>query len=107
LPVPQAYYSFVMAHAPYVYVDPAVGPDLVWGRAAFSAAFAIDFLYEAYFDSQFDQQSSEIEAKIVALADWILTQQSLDSQSLTADLKAPKTVAAITVWMLPVFCLPC
>jgi hypothetical protein len=76
--VPEAYYQFVMDYAPYVYVIPESGPDLVWGRAAFAAAFAVDCLFEAYFDPQFDGRSAEIEAKIVALADWILTQQCTD-----------------------------
>ena len=79
MPVPEAYFNFVMDYAPYVYVTPEVGPDLTWGKAAFSAAFAIDFLYEAYFDPQFDDRSSQIEAKIVELADWILTQQITNS----------------------------
>ena len=78
--VPDAYYQFVMDYAPYVYVVPSSGPDVEWGRAAFAAAFAIDFLFEAYFDPQFDDRSAEIEAKIVELADWILTQQCTDSQ---------------------------
>ena len=77
--VPDAYYQFVMDYAPYVYVIPESGPDLSWGKAAFAAAFAVDFLFEAYFDPQFDGRSAEIEAKIVALADWILTQQCTDS----------------------------
>jgi hypothetical protein len=78
--VPDAYYEFVMDHAPYVYVIPESGPDTEWGRAAFAAAFAIDFLFEAYFDPEFDDRSSEIEAKIMELADWILTQQCTDSE---------------------------
>ena len=78
--VPEAYYQFVMDYAPYVYVVPESGPDMEWGRAAFAAAFAVDFLFEAYFDPQFDARSSEIEAKIVELADWILTQQCTDNQ---------------------------
>src|SRR4030042_2932389 len=77
--VPEAYYQFVMDYAPYVYVVPEVGPDLEWGKAAFAAGFAVDFLFEAYFDPDFDDRSAEIEAKIVELADWILTQQCLDS----------------------------
>ena len=81
MPVPEAYYSFVMDYAPYLYVTPEVGPDLTWGKAAFSAAFAVDFLYEAYFNPQYESQSTEIEEKIVNLADWILTQQNTDSQS--------------------------
>jgi hypothetical protein len=78
--VPEAYYQFVMDYAPYIYVIPGSGPDLEWGRAAFAAGFAVDFLFAAYFDPEFDARSSEIEAKIVALADWILTQQCTDSQ---------------------------
>ncbi len=81
MPVPEAYYDFVMDYAPYLYVTPEVGPDLTWGKAAFAASFAVDFLYEVYFDPQFDNRSSEIEAKIVELADWILTQQNTDSQN--------------------------
>jgi len=76
--VPDAYYQFIMDNAPYVYVIPESGPDMEWGRAAFAAAFAIDFLYEAYFDQEFDDRSAEIESKIVALADWMLTQQCTD-----------------------------
>src|SRR3990170_7322909 len=78
--VPEAYYEFVMDHAPYVYVIPESGPDTEWGKAAFAAAFAVDFLFEAYFDSDFDDRSAEIEAKIVELADWILTQQCTDNE---------------------------
>lgn len=80
--VPEAYYEHVMDYAPYVYVVPEVGPDLSWGKAAFAAAFAVDFLFEAYFDPQFDARSTQIEAKIVELADWILTQQCTDSEKL-------------------------
>jgi hypothetical protein len=79
VPVPEAYYQFVMGYAPYLYVTPEAGPDLTWGRAAFAAGFAVDFLYEAYFDTQFDNRSDEIEGKIVELSDWILTQQITDS----------------------------
>jgi hypothetical protein len=78
--VPDAYYQFVMDYAPYVYVVPETGPDPEWGRAAFAAGFAVDFLFEAYFDPQFDARSAEIEAKIVELADWILTQQCTDTE---------------------------
>jgi hypothetical protein len=79
--VPEAYYDFVMDYAPYLYVTPTGGPDLTWGKAAFAAAYAVDFLYEAYFDDQFDGRSSEIEEKIVQLANWILTQQNTDNQT--------------------------
>ena len=78
--VPDAYYQFIMDYAPYVYVIPESVPDPQWGRAAFAAGFAVDFLYEAYFDPQFEARSAEIEAKIVELADWILTQQCTDSE---------------------------
>jgi hypothetical protein len=78
--VPEAYYQFVMDYAPNVYVVPESGPDLEWGKAAFAAGFAVDFLFEAYFDPEFDARSGEIEAKIVELADWILTQQCIDTE---------------------------
>jgi hypothetical protein len=78
--VPDAYFQFIMDYAPYVYVVPGSGPDMEWGKAVFAAAFAGDFLFEAYFDPQFDGRSAEIEAKIVELADWILTQQCTDNQ---------------------------
>ncbi|MBC7129731.1 hypothetical protein H5T51_00735, partial [Candidatus Bathyarchaeota archaeon] len=54
------------------------GPDPDFGRGAFPAAFAIDFLYEAYSSAQFQSRRSEILAKIVELADWLLTQQCTD-----------------------------
>jgi len=73
--VPQAYYDFIMTHAPYVYVVPGSGPDPTWSRAAFAAAFALDFLTEAYNDPQFTGQKTDIYSKVVSLADWLLTQQ--------------------------------
>jgi hypothetical protein len=82
MPVPQAYFDFVMQYAPYVYVVPSTGPDLMWSKAAFSAGFAVDFLFEAYFDRQFDSQSAEIETKISELADFIVSQQCTDPQRL-------------------------
>lgn len=78
--VPEAYYSFVMDYAPYVYVVPPDTPDATFGRAAFAAAYAIDFLYEAYSAKQFENRKTAIYNKIVNLADWILTQQCTDSQ---------------------------
>jgi hypothetical protein len=54
------------------------GPDPAFMRGAFPAAFAIEFLYEAYSAAQFSARQSEILAKIVSLADWLLTQQCLD-----------------------------
>ena len=80
MPVPEAYFQFVMDYAPYLYVVPGSGPDLTWGKAAFAAGFGVDFLYEAYFDAQFDDRSAQIEAKIVDLADWIVTQQVTDAE---------------------------
>lgn len=80
--VPEAYYQFVMDYAPYVYVIPPDTPDTEWGKAAFAAAFAIDFLYEAYFDKQFEDRRTEINSKIVNLADWILTQQCTNNIKL-------------------------
>jgi hypothetical protein len=54
------------------------GPDPAFGKGAFPAGFAIDFLYEAHSASQFSSKQAEILAKIVALADFILTQQCTD-----------------------------
>jgi len=80
--VPEAYYQFVMDYAPYVYVIPPDTPDPEYGKAAFAAAFAIDFLYEAYSNEQFESRRTEINNKIVSLANWILTQQCTDSGKL-------------------------
>ena len=54
-------------------------PDPAFGKGAFPAAFAIDFLYQAYSASQFASKQTEIRAKIVELADFILTQQCTDN----------------------------
>ena len=50
-------------------------PDTDFGRAAFAAAFAIEYLCEAYFAGQFISSRAAILARIVELADWLLTQQ--------------------------------
>ena len=73
--VPEAYYTFAVDYAPYVYVIPDSGPDTSFGRTVLAAAFAIDFLSEAYSANQFEDRKTEIYNKIVSLADWILTQQ--------------------------------
>jgi hypothetical protein len=78
--VPSAYYQFVMDYAPYAYVIPDSGPDLTTGKAVLAGSFAIDFLCEAYFAQQFESSKTLIYDKIVELADWILTQQCLDSE---------------------------
>ena len=52
--------------------------DKDFGKGAFPTAFAIEFLYEAYSASQFSSYQAEILAKIVELADWLLTQQCTD-----------------------------
>jgi hypothetical protein len=54
------------------------GPDPAFMRGAFPAAFGIEFLYEACSASQFSARQAEILAKIVSLADWLLTQQCVD-----------------------------
>jgi hypothetical protein len=54
------------------------GPDPAFMRGAFPAVFGIEFLYEAYSASQFSARQAEILAKIVSLADWLLTQQCVD-----------------------------
>ena len=76
--VPEAYYQFVMDYAPYVYVIPPNTPDPAFGKGVLAASFAIDFLCEAYSAPQFEDRKAEIYAKIVSLADWVLTQQCLD-----------------------------
>ena len=53
--------------------------DKSFGKGAFPAAFAIEFLYEAYSASQFSALQAAILAKIVDLADWLLTQQCTDN----------------------------
>jgi len=54
-------------------------PDKDFGKGAFPAAFAIEFLYEAYPTFQFSGVQVAILAKIVELADWLLTQQCNDN----------------------------
>jgi hypothetical protein len=54
------------------------GPDTSFMRGAFPAAFAIEYLYEAYSAAQFLSRQVAILAKIVSLADWLLTQQCVD-----------------------------
>jgi hypothetical protein len=56
----------------------AEGPDPAFMRGTFPAAFAIEFLYEAYSAAQFLSRQAAILAKIVSLADWLLTQQCVD-----------------------------
>jgi hypothetical protein len=68
-----------LAYTYYVSKDGLVeGPDPAFMRGTFAAAFAVEFLYEAYSASQFVSKQSEILAKIVSLADWLLTQQCVD-----------------------------
>ena len=68
-----------LANAYYVSKDGTVeGPDTLFMRGAFPAAFAIEFLYEAYSAAQFLSRQAAILAKIVSLADWLLTQQCVD-----------------------------
>jgi hypothetical protein len=54
------------------------GPDPAFMRGTFPAAFAVEFLYEAYSSSQFSSRQAAILAKIVGLADWLLTQQCVN-----------------------------
>jgi hypothetical protein len=55
------------------------GPEPAYGRGVMSASFALDFLVQAYSASQFAGQKTAILAKIVELADWILTQQCVNA----------------------------
>ncbi|MGD6807647.1 MAG: hypothetical protein ACQCN4_11895, partial [Candidatus Bathyarchaeia archaeon] len=77
--VPETYYQFIMDYAPYVYVIPPSTPDLSFGKGVLAASFAIDFFCEAYGAPQFEDRRAAIFAKIESLADWILTQQCLNS----------------------------
>jgi len=52
--------------------------DNSFGKGAFPAAFGIEFLSEAYPVPQFASLQATILAKIVDLADWLLTQQCTD-----------------------------
>jgi hypothetical protein len=54
------------------------GPDQAFMRGTFPAAFAIEFLYEACSAAQFLSRQASILAKIVSLADWLLTQQCVN-----------------------------
>jgi len=56
--------------------------DKDFGKGAFPAAFAIEFLYEAHSAAQFSSQQTAIRSKIIALADWLLTQQCTDNLKL-------------------------
>jgi hypothetical protein len=76
--VPETYYQFVMDYAPNVYVIPPSTPDPAFGKGVLAASFAIDFLYDAYSAQQFEDRKTDIHAKIVDLADWVLTQQCND-----------------------------
>ena len=78
--VSEAYFQFVMDYAPYVYVIPPDTPDPAYGRGVLAASFAIDFLCEAYSAPQFETRKADIYAKIVGLADWVLTQQCFDQE---------------------------
>ena len=59
-------------------------PDKDDGKGVFAGAFAIEFLYEAYGATQFLSRKAEILAKIVELADWVLTQQCVDPAKLAS-----------------------
>jgi hypothetical protein len=68
-----------LANSYYIANDGKVeGPDPAFKRGMFPAAFAIEFLSEAYSASQFSALQATILAKIVELADWLLTQQCTD-----------------------------
>jgi hypothetical protein len=69
-----------LAYTYYVAKGGTVGHgDQEYGKGSFPAAFAIEFLCEAYSASQFASKQAEILAKIVELADWLLTQQCTDN----------------------------
>lgn len=80
--VPTAYFNFIMDYAPYFYYVPGSGVDTEWCRGPAPAAHAIDFLNEAYSDEQFQSQKTNIHNKIVALADYTLSNQCTDDNKL-------------------------
>jgi hypothetical protein len=73
------YLQFILDYAPYLYYIPGTGVDTDAGRGVAAAAFSIDFLYEAYNSGKFPTKETDIYNKIVALADWILTQQCVNN----------------------------
>jgi len=73
------YLQFILDYAPYFYYIPGTGVDTDVGRGVAAAAFSIDFLYEAYNSGKFESEKTTIYNKIVSLADWILTQQCVNS----------------------------
>ena len=90
--VPNAYYQFVMNYAPYVYVVPECGSDPHLGQSSFYGWFRGGFPVRSVLRPPV--RSGEIEAKIVELADWTVTQQCTDSEKHAYDgFKSTETSA--------------
>lgn len=72
-----------MNYAPYFYYLPESGiVDPEWGRGPAPASFAIQFLNEAYCAKEFENEKTAIQAKIVELADYLLTIQCVEDAKL-------------------------
>ncbi len=54
------------------------GPDPAFARGTFAAAFGLEFLCDAYLASQYSSVKPDILAKVVSLANWLLTQQCVE-----------------------------
>jgi hypothetical protein len=79
----RTYYDFLMSYAPYFYYLPDTGNvDPEWGRGPAPASFAIQFLNEAYNAKEFENEKTAISAKIVELADYLLSIQCVDDLKL-------------------------
>ena len=77
------YFDFMMSYAPYFYYLPDTGTvDPEWGRGPAPASFAIQFLSEAYQAKEFENEKTTIYAKIVELADYLLSIQCVDDAKL-------------------------
>ncbi|MBX5327609.1 MAG: hypothetical protein ACQXXH_08300 [Candidatus Bathyarchaeia archaeon] len=79
----RTYFDFLMEYAPYFYYLSDSGIiDPEWGRGPAPASFAIQFLNEAYCAKEFENEKSAVQAKIVELADYLLTIQCVDDEKL-------------------------
>jgi len=79
----RSYFDFLMNYAPYFYYLPDTGTiDPEWGRGPAPASFAVQFLSEAYQAKEFENEKTAVYAKIVELADYLLSIQCVDEAKL-------------------------
>jgi hypothetical protein len=72
-----------MTYSPYFYYLPDTGTvDPEWGRGPAPASFAIQFLNEAYGAKEFENEKTAIYAKVIELADYLLSTQCVDDSKL-------------------------